>query len=743
MTPLARSQNFAARMGRWSARHRKTAVFGWLAFVVLAFVIGGLVGTTKLDSAEIAAGKSEKAQAIIDRGDFADSSEESVLVQSGSLTADDPAFEAVVHEVVAGISKIDGVEDVRTPLDRGDADLVSQDGRSALVQFEVRGDSAVAVDDIVPVLDAVAAVQAAHTDFTVEQFGGASAEKALSDTIEKDFQRAEFMALPITLGIMIVVFGALVAAGIPLLLGLSAVAAAIGLLAIPSQWFPADDSASSVILLIGLAVGVDYSLFYLKREREERAAGKGPEAALEAAAATSGRAVLISGLTVLVALAGLFLGGTEIWNSIAIGTIMVVAIAVAGSLTVLPALLSWLGDRVERGRIPFVGRLRRKDGNSRVWSAILDRVLRRPLVSAIAAGGFLVVLALPTLGLHTELTGAASLPKDLPIMQTYERIQTAFPGGPLPAVVAVEAADVTSADVRAGIEDLREQALATGLMQDPIQVQTSPNGKVALVSVPLAGEGAGDPASERALAALRDDVIPATVGAVGGVEVGVTGETAVSKDFNELMKQRAPIVFAFVLALAFGLLLVSFRSVVIAGKAIVLNLLSVGAAYGLLVAVFQWGWGESLLGFESTGAITSWLPLFMLVILFGLSMDYHVFILSRVREAFDRGLSTEDAVTHGIKTTAGVVSAAAFVMVAVFSIFVTLSTVDMKQAGFGLATAILIDATIVRAVLLPATMKLLGDWNWYLPRWLQWLPQVSHETEAAPRTAPVPSPAGR
>jgi uncharacterized membrane protein YdfJ with MMPL/SSD domain len=243
----------------------------------------------------------------------------------------------------------------------------------------------------------------------------------------------------------------------------------------------------------------------------------------------------------------------------------------------------------------------------------------------------------------------------------------------------------------------------TGLMQDPIQVQTSPNENVALVYVPLAGAGAGDPASERALAALRDDVIPATVGAVDGVEAGVTGETAVSKDFNELMKQRAPIVFAFVLALAFALLLVSFRSVVIAGKAIVLNLLSVGAAYGLLVAVFQWCWGESLLGFDSTGAITAWLPLFMFVILFGLSMDYHVFILSRVREAFDRGLSTEDAVAHGIKTTAGVVSAAAFVMVAVFSIFLTLSTIDMKQAGFGLATAILIDATIVRAVLLPAT----------------------------------------
>ena len=273
-------------------------------------------------------------------------------------------------------------------------------------------------------------------------------------------------------------------------------------------------------------------------------------------------------------------------------------------------------------------------------------------------------------------------------------------------------------------------------MADPIDVQVSPNRRVALVSVPLAGGGTDD-TSFRALAALRDEVIPATVGRVDGVEAAVTGETAVSKDFNDLMAQRMPLVVGFVLLLAFALLLVAFRSIVIAAKAIVLNLLSVAAAYGLLVAVFQWGWGESILGFDSTGAITAWLPLFMFVILFGLSMDYHVFILSRVREAYDRGMSTEDAVAHGIKATAGVVTAAATVMVAVFAIFVTLSTVDMKQLGFGLATAILIDATIVRGVLLPAAMKLLGDWNWYLPRWLHWLPELEHEQ--APEAPPVPA----
>jgi RND superfamily putative drug exporter len=401
-------------------------------------------------------------------------------------------------------------------------------------------------------------------------------------------------------------------------------------------------------------------------------------------------------------------------------------------------MLSWVGDRVEKGRIPFLHRLRRDRGESRVWGAILDRVLRRPALAAAASAGLLVVLAAPTLKLDTALTGVADLPRDIPVMQTYDRIQAAFPGGPLPAVVAVEADDVSAPAVQSGLRDLRERAIETGLMSDPITVQSNRNGTVALVSVPLAGEGTDD-LSNQALVALREDVIPATIGSVGGVEAAVTGETAVSRDFDDLMKQRVPLVMGFVLLFAFALLLVAFRSVVIAAKAIVLNLLSVAAAYGLMVAVFQWGWGENVLGFDSTGAITSWLPLFMFVILFGLSMDYHVFILSRIREAFDRGLSTEDAVTHGIKTTAGVVTAAAVVMVAVFGIFVTLSTVEMKQVGFGLAAAILIDATIVRAVLLPAAMKLLGDWNWYLPRWLEWLPRLEHEAtpEKAPETAPA------
>jgi uncharacterized membrane protein YdfJ with MMPL/SSD domain len=476
-------------------------------------------------------------------------------------------------------------------------------------------------------------------------------------------------------------------------------------------------------------------MFYVRREMEERDAGRSADAALTAAAATSGRAVLVSGITVIVAMAGMFLAGSPVFLSFGVGTILVVAVAVVGSVTVLPAMLSFLGQKgwTEKGRVPYIGRLRhRNHGESRVWGAILDRVLRRPVVSAVLAGGLMVALAIPAFGMHTINPGVAGLPRSLPIMQTYDRIQAAFPGGPLPAVIAVEADDVRAPAVQAGIAELRRTAADTDGFGQPITVETNPSHTLAVVNIPLAGDGT-DTRSEAALAELRNRVLPATLGRVPGTEVNVTGLTAGSKDFNDTIKSHLPIVFAFVLGLAFVLLLVTFRSIVVPIKAILLNLLSVGASYGILTLVFQDGHGEDLLGFQSLGGVTSWLPLFLFVILFGLSMDYHVFILSRIREAVDGGMTTDRAVAHGIKQTAGVVTSAAIVMVAVFSIFATLSSLEFKQMGVGLAAAILIDATIVRAVLLPATMKLLGDWNWYLPRRLSWLPRLDHE--GAPEAA--------
>ena len=607
---------------------------------------------------------------------------------------------------------------------------MSDDGRSALIEFQLRGTDEQMSDRVEAPLAAVAEAQDAHPEFTIEEFGDASADKALDEALAEDFQRAEFLSLPITLLILVVAFGALVAAGVPLLLGLTAVFATLGILGPVSQLFPVDEQISSVILLVGLAVGVDYSLFYLRRERAERRAGHSNEAALAIAAATSGRAVLVSGLTVMIAMAGMFLTGSATFMSFAVGTILVVAVSMLGSLTVLPAVLSKLGDRVEKGRVPFVHRLRRAR-RRRVAGVVGDprpraatsRSCRRSL-----AGGLLIALAIPSLRLNTVESGVEGIPDSLPIMQTYERMQAAFPGGQIPLEIVVQADDVNDPEVAGAVKDLRGQALATDLMNGPVDVSVNPDQTVAVITIPMEGNGTDD-TSIRALDTMRDDLIPSTLGQVDGTSTYVTGMTAGSEDFNEQMSGSAPIVFAFVLGLAFLLLMVTFRSIVIALKAIVLNLLSVGAAYGVLVWVFQDGHGESLLGFESNGGIASWLPLFLFVLLFGLSMDYHVFILSRVREAFDRGMSTSDAVAHGIKSTAGVVTSAAIVMIAVFSVFATLSMLDFKQMGVGLAVAVLIDATIVRAVLLPATMKLLGDWNWYLPSWLGWLPRVGREPE--------------
>jgi len=405
---------------------------------------------------------------------------------------------------------------------------------------------------------------------------------------------------------------------------------------------------------------------------------------------------------------------------------------VIGSLTVLPALLSKLRHRVERGRIPFLGRRRTRYGDGGVWARILTPVMRRPLVSAVSAALLLALLALPALGMKTRSMGLADLPRNLPIIKTYQRIQAAFPGSSVPAVVAIQASDVPPPEVTRAIGELHRRAVASGKMSEPVDVQVNPARTVALVDIPLNGTGE-DGASMDALQTLRGELIPATVGALSGARVGVTGDTAGSRDFNELMHDRAPLVFAFVLGLAFLLLLVTFRSIVIPIKSILLNLLSVAASYGVLVAIFQYGWGVSLFGARASGGITSWLPLFLFVVLFGLSMDYHVFILSRVKELVDRGEPTARAMERGIKASAGTVTSAAVVMVAVFAIFASLSLVDVKQAGVGLGIAVLLDATIIRGVLLPATMALLGEWNWYLPRWLQWLPRRGHAQAALVR----------
>ncbi|WP_448625816.1 MMPL family transporter [Geodermatophilus sp. URMC 64] len=718
-------RNLAARMGRWSARHRRTAVLGWLAFVALAITLGSLIPRAELTRAESEIGPTAQAQRILDAHGWEEPASEMVLVQRADGVPESAAT-AALTDVVDTLGRTADVTNVASPL--SGAPLVSEDGRSALVTFDIAGDPEDADTRIGPIQDAVSAVADRHPDVRVEEFGGTSADAALNEALDADFQRAEYLAIPITLAVLLLTFGAIVAALLPLVFALTAFVGALGLLTFASQLWHVNATAQTVMLLIGLAVGVDYSLFYLKREREERARGAGPVDALDIAAATSGRSVLVSGLTVMVAMAGVFLTGSAIFTGIGVATILVVATSVLGSLTVLPALMSWLGDRIEKGRIPLLHR--RTAGPSRFWTVVLGAVLRRPVVAAVVAGGALVGLAVPTVGLQLRNEGIRDLPQDLPVIQTYHRIGEAFPGGSSPAEVVVEAPDVAAPEVQAAIGELRTRALDSGRMNEPIGMETSTDGEVAVVSVPLVGDGE-ERASVDALHEL-EAIVDDTVGRVDGATAVVTGDTAGSVAFRDLIAERTPWVFAFVLVLAFGLLLVSFRSVVVAVTAIVLNLLSVAAAYGTLVLVFQHGWGGSLIGLDSTGAIVTWVPLFLFVILFGLSMDYHVFILSRIREGYDRGLSTRAAIANGITSSAGVVTSAAVIMVFVFATFVTLSTTNMKQIGLGLAVAVLLDATVVRALLLPAVMQLLGDRNRYLPRWLGWLPAQRHEPVPAP-----------
>ncbi len=742
MSPLKRSNNIAARMGRWSASHWKTAVFGWLAFVVAAVAMGGQVGTKQIKLEDVNSGQSHKADQILKKG-FPQSNPltEIVLVQSTTRTVDDPAFRATVNDVVRTVKGNPQTKNFKSPLDRANGDQVSKDRRTVMVVWDMKGDLDAAQTKIDAIQNSISRVGARHPAFYVGQAGAVSSSKALDKMFGDQLKLAGERSIPITIFILLLVFGALVAVGLPLLLALTAVIATVFLVALPSQIVPMDQNVSAVILLIGLAVGVDYSRFYLKREREERAAGRSSRAAIEAAAATSGRSVLISGFTVMIAMAGLLLSGDKSYLGFGIATMMVVGIAMLGSLTVLPAMLSKLGDRVEKGRIPFLHRLRRGSGDNRFWKAVLTPALRRPGIAAAASAAALLTLALPVLNLHTSQSGLDALPNSAPTVPTIKKIQNAFSNGSAAGSEVAIKANLDAPATQQAIAALKAKVVAARLNTGSIDVETNAAHTVARVNIPLVGKGT-DSVSNAALRTLRNDILPSTIGKVAGAEYGVTGPTAASADQNALLKRKAPIVFGFVLIFAFLLLLVTFRSIVIAAKAVVLNLLSVGAAYGVLVAVFQWGWGAGLLGFQSNGGIASWLPIFMFVILFGLSMDYHVFILSRVREAYDRGMKTEDAVAHGIITTAGVVSSAALVMVGAFAVFALMPILDMKEMGIGLAVAVLLDATIVRAVLLPATMKLLGDWNWYLPKWLEWLPKLEHDRPTdQPDGTPVLQPA--
>jgi putative drug exporter of the RND superfamily len=702
------------RVARWSALHPWRAIAAWVIFVILCSVGGGMVGTKTLVDQSNPRTESGRADRIVTAGNFADPAVENVLISARSGTLDRTAAQAAAAEATKGLRALAQVSAVNPA-------VTSANGATLLVPITMAGDPDTASDRVGPLLAVTAAVQRDNPGLRVEEVGDASLDKAISTTLGGDLHKAELISIPITLVILLVAFGALIAAGVPLLLALSSVVAAVGLSAFASQVIPASDSITSVILLIGMAVGVDYSLFYVRREREERARGAGRLEAIEVAAATSGHSVVVSGIAVTVAMGGLFVARDSTFSSLAVGAILVVLVAVIGSLTVLPALLSKLGRWVDRPRIPFLWRLTAaRSGNPRVWSALLKPSLRKPAVTLAVGTVAMVALAIPAFGMNLKLPTASDLPRSIPIMNSYDRLTASFPSSAETHTVAIKAPAADLPKVKAAIAVLERRVAIDPLFahdQQP-EVRTSADHTVTTVHIGVDAEP-GTQLAAKSLADIRHVLVPQTIGTVHGAVYAVGGDIGGQADFVSSMQSSLPWVIAFVLGLTLIVMLVTFRSIAIALTAIGLNLLSAGAAFGVLVLVFQHHWAEGLLGFHSTGAVVAWLPLFLFVVLFGLSMDYHVFVVSRIREAAMRGESTKDAVRHGITTSAGVVTSAAAVMVAVFSVFATLSTIDMKQLGVGLGAAILIDATIVRIVLLPSVMALLGSRNWAAPAWIR------------------------
>ncbi|HEX3268787.1 MAG TPA: MMPL family transporter [Gaiellaceae bacterium] len=695
-------------IGRWSIRHPRIALAAWLAFVVVCVVLGAISGTKTL--ANGAVGESARGYAIMSRDGLWGPGRELAFIRASGA----PVPGGVIRDVEQRFRALGLTPELKH----------SADGRSAVVSAQLTEE--VPVERI---LAAVASAARAHPELTIEETGDVSADQARNRTVDRDLHRAELLSIPVTLFVLLFAFGALTAALVPVLLALSAVAAGLGLLGPLSQLFPVEDSAKTVVLLIGMAVGVDYALFFVVRSRAERKRGSAIGEALETTLRTSGRTVIVSGATVAIAMAGMYVVGVRTLSGIATAAIAVIACAVVGSLTVLPATLRLLGPRIDRGRIPFLPHAH-TEGGSRFWSALVRRVTRRPLIAAVLSIGLLAALAYPALSLRiSKPSDLALTAQSEPALKALADVRHAFPSAGETAVVATEAPAAARAQLRRQLLALRRLAVqerVANVPVDPIRTRSTSGGSAAALFLPLTGNG-GNGSSRHAVKELRNRLIPATIGRIRGAETAVTGSTAEDIDFTRQIRRALPYVLAFVLALAFGLLLVAFRSLVVPLKAIALNLLSVGASYGVLALVFQHRWAEPILNFQSNGTIVSWLPLFLFVVLFGLSMDYHVFILSRVREAVDQGERTETAVRHSIALTAGVVTAAAAVMVGVFALFGTLSSLELKQAGVGLAAAVLIDATVIRGVLLPATMELLGEWNWYLPRRLHWLPRLAHE----------------
>ena len=688
------------RAARWSAEHPWRAILAWIAFVAVAVGLAAAVPTSETTDADYRIGESGRADAMVAEAGLTPPDTENILIEGRD-------GEAAAAELVARTRDVPGVAAVAGP-------QPSEDGTALLVSVEL----APGVEEADAVQAVTEQVAAEHPDLSIREAGDLSIDAAIDDQVSQDLGSAETISLPVTLLLMLLAFGALIAAGIPVLLAASSVAATIGLIAPLSHLVPMDMTVSSMIVLIGMAVGVDYSLFYLKREREERAKGHTTLQAVEIASQTSGHSILVSGGAVIASMAGLFVIGDATFDSLAVGSILVVAVAVLGSITVLPALLVKLGRWSDRPRVPLLWRvnrrLHRRLGRGGISRRLLGPVVRRP-GAALALSGLVVVgLAIPALGMKTHSATLDTLPTSIPEVQTVKAISASFPADEgANATVVVTADPSQRAEVRAALEELTRHAVDTGtFVASGRGVQTSADGTTSMILLGMPYDETDDRVPA-AIHELRGELVPAALGDLSAAEHAVGGGAAEEVDFMKQQEGRLALVIGFVLLLTMLIMAVTFRSIPLAITSTVLNLASVGAAFGVLTLVFQHGWGSGVLDFTSPGFVINWLPLFVLVVLVGLSMDYHVFVLSRVREHVDRGLPTRLAVECGITDTAGVVTSAAAVMVSVFAIFATLSMIEMKMMGIGLSAAILLDATLIRLVMLPAILVLLGDRVWW------------------------------
>ncbi|HTW13549.1 MAG TPA: MMPL family transporter [Nocardioides sp.] len=710
------------RAARWSAAHPWRAILGWLALVIVAVGLAAAVPTQETTDADYRLGESGRADQLISEAGLSEPDSEVVLI-----TGEPAAADAAAADLVAAMTAVDGVEAVAEP-------QWSPDRSALLVAIRLAEDGEGRDSDdeasVAPLQAATKDVAAAHPDVSLRQSGDLSLDVAIDERVGEDLASAEIISLPVTLVLMLVAFGALIAAGLPVLLAATSVAATIGISAPLSHLVHADSTVTSMIVLIGMAVGVDYSLFYLKREREERAKGRSTIDAVEIAAQTSGHSILVSGGAVIASMAGLFLMGDTTFNSLAVGSILVVAIAVLGSITVLPALLAGLGRWVDRPRVPLLWRLNSRIGRGGISRRLLSPVVAHPKVALLLAGAVVAALAVPALGMKTHSANLETLPASIPEVQTMRDVSAAFPSEGSVADVVVHADADQRDDVVAALERLDREAAATGsFVSTGEPVLTSADGRTSVLEISMPFEES-DERVDDALRQLRDDLVPAA-GLPNGAEHAVGGGPAESLDFVERQQERLPLIIGFVLLLTLVIMATTFRSLPVALVSTVLNLGSVGVAFGLMTLVFQHGWFESLLGFESSGFVIDWLPLFVLVVLVGLSMDYHVFVVSRIREYVDQGLPTRLAVQRGVADTAGVVTSAAAVMVSVFAIFATLSMLEMKMMGVALSAAILLDATLVRLVLLPAALVLLGERAWWPRRPVRPRGQLVVETDPA------------